>query len=279
MAGRSRGRLPLLRAASPGGTLRGMVKGLFAGLAALGAAVAVAQLPGDGGAGSSAADGVPDATVAAADAASSAAPTASADAGVPGSARVITPDAPLRFPAARPDGGPVYLGDPPGRARIDADAGAPDGGRADVAADGGASAQDDEVRRLRERVARLEQELARSRSDAQTQELERLNQQVASLRDQLAQEQARRQQEELAAQQAKADEQQAAAALAAAQQQLATGDYRALDTLQSVSGSLPPPVQGAVQSARTAVQNGDLAAARYWLSVALAEEQRRLVRQ
>lgn len=246
-----------------------MVKGVFAGLAGLGAAVAVVQLQGDGGA--------PDATIAEADAASGAAPAATADAGVSAAARATPPDAPLRFPPARSDAGPVYLGDAPGRVRADADAGAPDAGRAERAADADAGTQDDEVRRLRERVARLEQELQRARPDAQTQELERLNQQVASLRDQLAQEQARRQQEELAAQQAKVREQDATSALAAAQQQLATGDYRALENLESVSGSLPPPVQSAVQSARTAVQNRDLAAARYWLSVALAEEQRRLV--
>ena len=131
--------------------------------------------------------------------------------------------------------------------------------------------------RARLRVARLEQELARARSDAQTQELERLNQQVAALREQLAQEQARRQAEELAAQEARAREQEATSALAAAQQQLATGDYHALDTLESVSGSLPAPVQSAVQSARAAIQNGDLGTARYWLSIALAEEQRRLL--
>jgi hypothetical protein len=257
-----------------------MVKGLFAGLAGLSAAVAVLQLQGDGGAGSSATAGPADADASIADrggapdAASGAAPGPSADAGGSGTARATAPDAPLRFPAGRPDGGPAYLGDAPGRLRADADAGAADGGSADRAAEADAGAQPDEVRRLRERVARLEQELARARSDAQTQELERLNQQVASLREQLAQEQGRRQQEELAAQESKAREQQTTAALAAAQQQLATGDYRALDALESVSG-LPAPVQSAVQSARTAVQNRDLAAARYWLSVALAEEQRR----
>ena len=133
------------------------------------------------------------------------------------------------------------------------------------------------MRRLRERVTRLEQELARARSDVQTQELERLNQQVASLREQLAQEQGRRQQEELAAQQSRAREQEATSALARAQQQLAVGDYRVLDTLESASGSLPAPVQGAVDSARAAVRNGDLAGARYWISVALAEEQRRQI--
>jgi hypothetical protein len=254
-----------------------VVKGVLAGLAAVTAAIAVFQLQGDGGAGTG-----PESASAAPDAGLSSAPEPPADSG--GGARLAPaggapagsrPDAPLRFPTPR-DGGTVYLGDAPGRVRAsaDADAGSADGGSG---SDAGAGAQSDEVQRLRERVARLEQELARSRSDAQTQELERLNQQVATLRDQLAQEQGRRQQEELAAQQGKAREQEAASALAAAQQRLAYGDSNVLDTLESASGSFPAPVQSAVQSARTAVQNGDLAGARYWISIALSEEQKRLV--
>ncbi|HEX9576024.1 MAG TPA: hypothetical protein VF994_18140 [Myxococcales bacterium] len=251
-----------------------MVKGLFAGLAGLGAAVAVFQLQGDGGAGPGSAPGAADAGAAAArdpgaDAGSGGAPAAAARA----------PDAPLRFPRPR-DGGSVYLGDTPGRVRADADAdagSADGGGQADAGAQADGGAQADELQGLRERVASLEQELARTRSDAQVQELDRLNQQVAALREQLAQEQARRQAEELAAQEARVREQEATAAIAAAQQQLAYGDYHALDTLDSISGPLPAPVQGAVESARAAVGNGDLAAARYWLSIALAEEQRRLL--
>ena len=130
------------------------------------------------------------------------------------------------------------------------------------------------MRRLRERVAALEQQLARGGSDAQTQQLEELNRQVASLREQLAQEQARRQSEELAADQARARQREAVTTLSAAQQQLATGDSRVLDALDSASGSLPAPAQNAVQSARAAVQSGDLAAARYWLSIAIGQTQR-----
>jgi hypothetical protein len=261
-----------------------MVKALFAGLAGLSAVIAVVQLQGgggagsggDGGAGSAGAGAVADASIAdrngSADAASGTAPGTSADAGAP---RATTADAPLRFPAARSDGGPLYVGDAPGRLRADSDAGTADAGSADRPAEASGGASADEVRRLRERVATLEQQLLRANAGAQTQKLEELNQQVASLREQLAQEQGRRQQEEMAAQQARAHEQAAASALARAQQQLTAGDSRVLDTLESASGSLPAPAQNAVQSARTAVQNGDLAAARYWISVALAEEQRR----
>jgi hypothetical protein len=63
------------------------------------------------------------------------------------------------------------------------------------------------------------------------------------------------------------------AALSAAQQQLATGDSRVIDTLRSAAGALPPPAQRAVETARSAVQSGDLSAARYWLSVAIAQTQ------
>src|SRR5205823_11160036 len=92
-----------------------MIKGLFAGLAGLSAAVAVFQLQGDGGAGSAAPGGKAEADASIADraggpdAASSAAPGVSADASGPATAGATTPDARLRFPAARPDGGPVYL--------------------------------------------------------------------------------------------------------------------------------------------------------------------------
>jgi hypothetical protein len=128
-------------------------------------------------------------------------------------------------------------------------------------------------------VATLEQQLARSNSEAQTKQIEELNAQVAALREQLAQEQTRRQTEELAAQKARANEQAAVNALTAAQQQLATGDYRVLEQLESASGSLPAPAQGAVQSAKAAVQSGDLAAARYWLSVAISQTQRQQINQ
>jgi hypothetical protein len=271
-----------------------MVKGLFAGLAGLGAALAAVQLQGDGGPGSGATAGAADAgATAARDPGADANGGGQADAGVGGApaAAARSPDAPLRFPRPR-DGGTVYLGDTPGRLRADAGAdNGPDGGGsqadavsqadagaqadAGVQADGGARA--DEVERLRERVARLEQELARARSDSQTQELEVLNLQVAALRQRLAQEQARRQAEELAALEAKAREQDAVAALTAAQEQLAFGDYRALDILESVSGSLPAPVENALRNARVAIRNEDLAAARYWVSIAIAEEQRRLL--
>lgn len=244
-----------------------MVKGLFAGLAGLSAAIGALQLQGDGGAAPAPQTAAADAGIAAA------ALDAGASAAAPDAAAPSAPDASLQVRAA-PDGGPLYVGDAPGRLRTEADAGSGDAGSADAGAQANSGRQDDEVRRLRERVAALEQQLARGTSDAQTQQLDQLNQQVASLREQLAQEQARRQSEELAADRARAREREAVTALSAAQQQLSTGDSRVLDALDSASGSLPAPAQNAVQSARAAVQSGDLAAARYWLSVAIAQTQR-----
>jgi hypothetical protein len=247
-----------------------MLKGLFAGLAGAAAGLAVLQLgpDGDGDTASSAADaGAP-----AAEAGADGGATAGAS---PARPAAPTVDAGVRAPQA-PDGGPAYLGDAPGRMRTTAGAGAADGGgpgSADGRAnDGGSRA--DELQQLRSRVAALEQQLAQARTEAQTDQLKQLNEQVAALREQLAQEKARRQAEETAAQQARAQAQQAVTALSAAEQQLAQGNSRVLETLESAASALPAPSQRAVESARTAVQSGDLAAARYWLSVAIAQAQR-----
>jgi len=258
-----------------------MMKGLFAGVLGLGAVGLTAlQLSSQSGP----------------DTAPGPAPTASVDAGAATQGPpLIAPDAgtpagsrppPRSRAAAVTDGGALYIGDPPGRLTTAdgggsgaggasaADAGAGSATGVDAGADASSSA--DELRRVRERVAALEQELARARSDAQAQQVEQLdqlNRQVAVLREQLAQEQARRQAEQNAAQQARVQEQQAVTALSTAQQQLAIGDSRVIDTLQSAAGALPPPAQRAVETARSAVQSGDLSAARYWLSVAIAQTQ------
>lgn len=252
-----------------------MVKGLFAGVAGLAAAAGVVQIQGDGAAQSSGGPAllaaVPDAgsiaTVDAGTAVAQAAAVAS-DAGA-----AASPGGGLQVRGS-PDGGPLYVGDTPGRLRADPDAGTADGGSGDGGSQASSGRQDDEVRRLRERVAALEAQLARASDNSQTQQLEQLNQQVASLREQLAQERSRREAEEVAAQKARVQEREAVTTLSAAQQQLATGDSRVLDALDSASGSLPAPAQSAVQSARAAVQSGDLAAARYWLSVAISQTQR-----
>ena len=270
-----------------------MMKGLFAGVIGLGAIGLTAlqlsrQSSTDTAGGSASAVAVDDGG------ATQVAPVVAADAGTTAGSR----PAPRSRAAARTDagaGGALYIGDPPGRLSASADGGgvmggggaadagdagaADSGGRGATSVDAGSqgASNTDEVQRLRERVAALEQELARSRSAAaqsqQVEQLNQLNQQVASLREQLAQEQGRRQAEENAARQAASRQEQAVTALSAAQQQLAAGDSRVMETLQSASGSLPAPAQRAVETARSALQSGDLSMARYWLSVAIAQTQ------
>ena len=267
-----------------------MMKGLFAGVIGLGAIGLTAlqlsrQSSTDTAGGSASAVAVDDGG------ATQVAPVVAADAGTTAGSR----PAPRSRAAAQTDGGALYIGDPPGRLSASADGGggmggggaadagdagaADSGGRGATSVDAGSqgASNTDEVQRLRERVAALEQELARSRSAAaqsqQVEQLNQLNQQVASLREQLAQEQGRRQAEENAARQAASRQEQAVTALSAAQQQLAAGDSRVMETLQSASGSLPAPAQRAVETARSALQSGDLSMARYWLSVAIAQTQ------
>lgn len=173
------------------------------------------------------------------------------------------------------DGGPTYLGEPPGsilRPEEEAPAresvntlGAepPDSG---PAADG--------MAQLRSRIAALEQQVVRARADSQTQQLWQLNGQVAALREQLAQDQARREVEAVRTLQARQLTQEAVTALSDAQYQLALGNSQVLYTLESASRVLPFPAQEAVHYAREAVEREDLAEARYWLSVAISEVQR-----
>ena len=85
------------------------------------------------------------------------------------------------------DGGPIYLGDPPGELRPSNDP--PPPARAAEPADAG-SAQSEEVRQLRARLAALEQRFARSRNDGndvQSELLWQLNEQLADVRHQLVQ--------------------------------------------------------------------------------------------
>jgi hypothetical protein len=176
------------------------------------------------------------------------------------------------------DGGPTYLGDPPGEMSTPdeaTDAGSPASADAGPAYPG---VRADELQRLRSEVAAFEQQVAKARADSQSQLLQQLNDQIAALREQLAQEQAGNEAQRVVAQQARERTQDAVTALFAAQRHLAFGDSEVLDTLDSTSPALPFPAQDAVQHARVAVQSGDLAVARYWLSVAIADAQRTQLR-
>ncbi len=231
-----------------------MLKGLFATLAGAAASVAVLQTRPDGAAGSLEAAGE----------------AASAPSQMTGPAR----DGGLGvwIPA---DGGPIYLGEPPGsilRPREEAPAG-------ESVNRGGAGPPDseptaDQMKQLRSRIAALERQLVQARADSQTEQLWQLNEQVAALREQLAQDQARREAEAVRTRQARELTQQAVSALSDAQYQLALGNSQVLDTLEFASRALPFPAQEAVHYARESVEREDLAEARYWLSVAISEVQR-----
>jgi len=228
-----------------------MLKGLFVALAAAATVLAV-QMGPQGGAG---------------------APGAGDAGATPSHASAPFRDAGLRV-IVSPDGGPTYLGDPPGQilraddeAAGDRSAAADDAGPADSGVPAG------ELQDLRSRIAALEQQLARARAASQTEQLQTLNGQLAALRAQLAQDQALREARAAAAQDAIVQTQEAVTALSAAERELAFGNSQVLDTLDFAYPALPFPAQRAVQNARRAIQSEDLAGARYWLSVAIAEAQ------
>ena len=231
-----------------------MLKGLFAALVGAAASLSVLQTGPDGAAGSLEASGR----------------AASAPSQASGPAR----DGGLGvwIPA---DGGPIYLGEPPGsipRTEEEAPAGESMNRSGAEPPDGGPAA--DEMAQLRSRSAALEQQLLQARADAQTEQMWQLNGQVAALREQLAQDQARREAVAVRTQQARELTQQAVSALSDAQYQLALGNSDVLDTLEFAFPALPFPAQEAVQYARESVEREDLADARYWLSVAISEVQR-----
>ena len=156
------------------------------------------------------------------------------------------------------------------------DAGAPDGGTAQQPDPGPSEA---EMQTLRDQIAAVEHELATSRADPQAGQLQVLNDQVAAAREQLAEEQGQREAESAAEQQALAQTQSAVDALVMAGQRLAAGDSDVLDPLDQTLPALPYPAQRAVESARESIQSEDLAAARYWISVAIAETDRSQLRR
>jgi len=169
------------------------------------------------------------------------------------------------------DGGPTYLGEPPGHVLRPDDAGSGNESPAAVSAPPAVPAE--EKQRLRDQIAALEQQLAQARADAQTEQLQGLNDQVAALRAQLAQDQALREAKEAAAREALVQRQQGVNALSDAERELTFGNADVLDELDFAYPALPSPAQAAVQNARRAIQSEDLGAARYWLSVAIAETQ------
>jgi hypothetical protein len=175
---------------------------------------------------------------------------------------------------ASADLAPISLGDPPHRMQA-ADDQAPSAPAADGRSDQpNASASQTELQELLARVAALEQELRQSRTDPQTRLQQDADEQLAGIRQQLAEDQARRDTEAAAARERTERTQAALDTLYAANQRLLSGDSDVLEPLEEAAPALPLPAQRAVQNARSAIDSEDLFAARYWITVAIAEAQR-----
>jgi hypothetical protein len=172
------------------------------------------------------------------------------------------------------DGGPIYLGDPPGELRPSDDPSPSPAPQAAEPADAGPAAESADVRQLRGRVAALERLLAQPRNDDQSELLWQLNEQLAGVRDQLSRAQAGQVATQMAAYQSRMQLQRSVVTLGIVQERLAYGDSQVIDALDAATPALPFPAQGLVRDARAAVREGDLASARYWLTLAIGEAQR-----
>jgi ABC-type transporter Mla subunit MlaD len=155
--------------------------------------------------------------------------------------------------------------------RARADETAADASRA-AAADGGSDAA--ELQRLRSRIAALERQITEPRNDAQAELLRQLNSQLAAVRAQLSQAQATDASAQAALQLQRQQLQESVAMLFEVQQRLASGDYDVSAELDGATPGLPPPAQEKVLSARVALEREDLAAARYFLRIAIGLAER-----
>ncbi|MCA1829585.1 MAG: hypothetical protein ABR567_12020 [Myxococcales bacterium] len=193
---------------------------------------------------------------------------AAAAAGIAASLLVRQPPEGRRPPRGRPDAGPVLLGtDPPGKLRPSPpfDAGT------SAQADAGVDAVHAEILQLRARVDALERE--RAQLQQQSQQLSEIARQLQDLRSQLADADSRRQAAEQQQAARREQLQVGVSALYQAQSMLAGGNSSIDDQLAQAQGSFPPQAQRDIDSARTALQNRDLAAARAYLSAAISDAQ------
>jgi chromosome segregation ATPase len=134
-----------------------------------------------------------------------------------------------------------------------------------------------ELRRLRRRIAALEQEVARARilqDDAQAEALRELSSQLAALRAELSQAQANAAAAQVSYQQQREQLQRSIATLIDVQERLKSGDAEVLDALDAAAPALPFPAQALVQDARAALAREDLSAARYSLAAAIENAER-----
>jgi hypothetical protein len=166
---------------------------------------------------------------------------------------------------------PHVLGDPPGTIRVStgetpADAGPPADGRAQQV-----EKLDQQISELRSRTAALEAQLARSQGQAA--QLQQLNDQMGELRAMLAAEAQRRAQAEQAQAAQRQQVQEAISSLLSAQQLLAAGSSDVSAALNQAEATFEGVARRDVAAARQALQNRDLAGARYFLGAAVAHAQ------
>jgi hypothetical protein len=163
--------------------------------------------------------------------------------------------------------GPEVLGDPPGSMRLSPATEAPDAGAPEVSTR--VDKLEKEMVDLRARAAALEAQL-RQAQEQQARVLPELRQQIADLRGQIAAEAERKAQAE--EQQAVRREQveSAVSALLSAEQVLARGDPAVGAALDDAERTLGGQASRDVAAARLALQNHDLASARYFLGIAIA---------
>ena len=76
------------------------------------------------------------------------------------------------------------------------------------------------------------------------------------------------------AEERRAEKDQAIDELLETYQRLAAGDSEVLDALSDASAALPLPAQRAIDTARAAIESEDLLAARYWISIAIADSEK-----
>lgn len=132
---------------------------------------------------------------------------------------------------------------------------------------------DPDVERLHRELADIKKLLERNagQTEAISTALEKLSKQVTTLRSDFAEAEQRTAEAQRQAGERRAASAQAVASLAWAQQQLATGSTNVNDALRTAELAFSGSALKAVQMARVALANSDVAAARTWLAIAVLE--------
>lgn len=129
-----------------------------------------------------------------------------------------------------------------------------------------------EVVDLKSRAAQLEQRAAQA--DAMGSQLDKLSKQISDLQTQLRETENRRIETERQVVERRQQAEQAISSIGLAQQQLATGNSSAaMQAINYAERTFTGAALANVQSARAALNNGDLGSARIWLSLAVVEAQ------